>query len=63
MGDELVYVVDTINTEFTLAASMLSSIKYGRIATLLWGGVDVTRIGEKKAGCRIRRTIGSSHAW
>jgi hypothetical protein len=34
-GDDLDYILDTVGTDFTLAVSLLSSTKYGKVATLL----------------------------
>jgi NADPH:quinone reductase len=61
-GDDLVYVLDTINTEFTLAVSLLSSTRNGKVVTLLNGRVDTAKIGDKNAGYRINQTYGSSHS-
>jgi NADPH2:quinone reductase len=61
-GDDLVYVIDTINTDHTLAVSLLSSTKFGKAATLLRGNVDVKKIGEKKAGYRISGIFADSHS-
>lgn len=60
-GDDLLYVYDTINKDHTLAVSLLSSTRNGKVATLLPGEVDTAKIGEKKAGFRIAHTFGSSH--
>jgi NADPH:quinone reductase len=61
IGDHLLYVYDAINIEHTLAVSLLSSARKGKVATLLPGKVDDTKIGEKKAGFGIGQTFGSSH--
>lgn len=61
-GDNLVYALDAINpTDHTLAVSLLSSTKNGKVVTLLRGTVDNAKIGEKKAGYRINQTYGNSH--
>jgi NADPH2:quinone reductase len=60
-GDNCVYVCDTINTEYTLGLSLLSSTKRGKVVTLLRGGFDESKIGEKKEGYEINQILGSSH--
>lgn len=61
VGDDLIYVFDPINREHTLAVSLLSSTKNGKVATLLRGTVDATKIGEKTAGYRVGHIFGDSH--
>ena len=61
-GDDLMYVLDNINREHTFGVSLLSSNKYGKMATLLRGTVDAANIGEKKAGYSIGHIFGDSHS-
>jgi NADPH2:quinone reductase len=50
MGDEeVMFGLDAINTDHTLAVFLLSSTKKGRAVTLLRGSHDETKIGEKGA--------------
>jgi len=50
VGDELVYVFDAINDDYTLGVSFLSSTKRGKVVGLLPPTVDASKIGEKKEG-------------
>lgn len=66
VGDDLVYVLDVINTpsEQHLALSALSSSKKGKLARLRAsvGAIDESKIvGEKKAGYDLRNVLGGSH--
>lgn len=61
-GDDLIHVLDAINPkDHTLAVSLLSSTKNGKVVTLLRGEVDEAKIEDKKAGYRITQTYGDSH--
>jgi len=61
MGDEVVFVLDAINTDHTLAVFLLSSTKKRRAVTLLRGSHDETKIGEKGAGYEVVKIIGESN--
>lgn len=50
VGDDCMFVIDAVNHEHTLGVACLSNSKKGRMATLCPGEVDLTRVGEKKAG-------------
>jgi NADPH2:quinone reductase len=61
IGDEVMFVLDVINTNHTLAVFLLSSTKRGRAVTLLRGSHDEAKIGEKGAGYEVVKIIGESH--
>ena len=61
MGEEVMFVLDAINTNHTLAVFLLSSTKRGRAVTLLRGSHDETKIGGKGAGYEVVKIVGESH--
>lgn len=61
VSGDVIFVLDTFNKDHTLAVSLLSPSKSGRVATLIPGTVDDAKIGEKEAGYRIGMTFGDSH--
>jgi NADPH:quinone reductase len=61
MGDEVMFVLDAINTNHTLAVFLLSSTQKERVVTLLRGSHDGTKIGEKRAGYEVVKIIRETH--
>ncbi|KAK4032875.1 hypothetical protein C8A01DRAFT_20120 [Parachaetomium inaequale] len=64
VGDGLIYALDTVNhgpAAHTLGVSLLSNSERGTLATLLPGGVDETKVGNKAAGYEVKFTQGSGH--
>ena len=62
-GRDILAVYDTYNDEYTLAVSLLSDEKRGKVMTLLPGEkVDESKIGNKTAGYDIQFALGSIHA-
>ena len=59
--DEVVYVFDVINSNLTLAVSLLSSGKTGIVASLLPGKVEKDKCGKKEGEYTLRPILGSSH--
>jgi NADPH2:quinone reductase len=62
LGENVLYVLDAINTDHTLAVYLLSSTKQGKVKTLCKGDVDETRIGEKQAGYQCSHVNGFLNA-
>ncbi|KAK0714468.1 chaperonin 10-like protein [Apiosordaria backusii] len=64
IGDGLLYALDTVNhgpTAHTLGVSLLSNREKGTLATLLPGGVDESKVGNKAAGYEVKFSQGSGH--
>ena len=62
-GRELLTVYDTYNSDHTLAVSLLSEKKQGKVVGLVPSqGVDQSKIGTKSAGYDIQFARGSIHA-
>jgi NADPH2:quinone reductase len=55
-----IYVCDTVNRNHTLAVSILSATRRGKVVTLLRGEADESKIGEKKNGYDKNQILGSS---
>ena len=60
VGDEMLYVYDTMNNDLSLAVSLLSNLKTGTIAHLVGPGASDTLKAQKKF--EARRIAGFSHA-
>ena len=62
VGDDLIYALDIVNSDYTLGVSVLSNTRRGVLSTLVPGKVeDVEKIGEKKVGYEARWIQGQSH--
>ncbi|RMD42143.1 hypothetical protein DV735_g2995, partial [Chaetothyriales sp. CBS 134920] len=60
VGDDLVYAIDAISHDITLAAAALSNTKQGTVVHLSNVTVDESKIGDKKAGFKYRFSAGAS---
>lgn len=63
VGDELIYALDSVNLDHTLALSCLSNTKPGKLATLVPGQIPAqpSATADKKAGFEDRFSQGASH--
>ena len=62
VGDDLVYAYDTVNggDGITLAIAALSDSKSGKVASLLPGEPDSSKVGKKVKGFELEHILGSS---
>ncbi|KAH8728393.1 hypothetical protein GQ44DRAFT_824209 [Phaeosphaeriaceae sp. PMI808] len=61
VGDELIYVMDAVNTDHTLGLFILSSKRLGTLSCLVPSMTNTGKIGEKKAGYEEKFINGQSH--
>ncbi|KAK4236966.1 zinc-type alcohol dehydrogenase superfamily [Achaetomium macrosporum] len=64
VGDGLLYALDAVNMGpegHALGVSLLSDSQKGTLVTLLPGGVDESKVGNKPAGYEVKFSQGSGH--